>query len=1272
MNVSLICSCKNRYKALLVSLGSWLLYDEIKEIIIVDWDSDEPINHITKIDPRIKVIRVSNQKYFNQPQPLNLALSVATGDYIFKADTDYLLNPYHNFFQNYRVDENTFISGHQAYKSPEFIDPQTGLAMFDKSSMSTEDLLDYANSYSHFFKYLTGMLLVSRKHLIDIGGYNENFGKYYAFEDDEICKRLENLGLNHIKLKYDHNLIHLPHPDIKRVENFEGYNETEQKEWIHSIEDDVERWQAEYFISQTHINLNKESVDEINYTYVEPKTKWELQKMDDQNYFAEMVVNDKLKSFPTAYYVSLEESKDRQENIEKQFSSYGIELNSIISKRFSECNDKISGKYVFQLNEGTIGCVISHLKAIKQWYETTNEDYGFFCEDDLSLETLDYWNFNWESFVNGLPEDWDCVQLIPIRGNYDQIKLRDRYWDDWSVTAYILKRDYAKKIIDNYIVNDVYNLEIKGHDVMPLIENILFTNLGKTYTIPLLTEDTKFQSTFVGKDDDVKDGQKRNHYFAQESILNWWKENGKKVSLTDLGLIDKNKSFNEFEGCKIIDCFPYFNEKELLELRINLLKDHVDKFVITDANYTHSGIEKPFTCKKVLEELNLLSDKIYVIEKDLSDEYLGTANEYDLYYNSSLTLGSRERIQRDAFRDLISKFDDDAVFIVSDCDEIINPKYIKHFADTVVQHQRNIIKVSLDHLEGSANYRVYNSNANQPLEWKKSLYFCSKHVLTHHGPTQVRADYYVNDYIVFADNSDENYGWHFSWMGDNQNRLLKSQSFCHSDQDLTDIIHTNYSSDSMINFMKKYIPKEGGISPSGNINHVLKKYPKENLPEIIFSLPRVEKYLFPETEKTTLTQTKQEIKSDLEQLLTIYSLDTENPEHNFALGVWYENQGHTAPALSYFLRCAERAEDNLLAYEGLIRASYCYDKQGTRDGSAKSLLQQALCLMPNRPEAYFLLSRFSEKRQWWQDTYIYADTALRICDFCLEPLRTDVEYPGKYGLLFEKAISGYWWGKDKECRKLFQEIKNNYNLAPEYYKLVEENLMRLASGHVPEEEIKYNKNRYDELKYKFEGCENIKKNHSQAFQDMFILAALNGKKNGLYLEIGAQEPFYQNNTALLETNYDWNGISIEIREDLCRMFAEQRKNTILCKDATTINYENLLDEFNQGTVFDFLQVDCEPSKTTFEILLSIPFNKYKFAIITYEHDHYVDMTNSYREKSRKYLEMMGYELLVSNVSPNENSPFEDWWVHPDLIPEEVKNKMRSIQEVTDIRKYMFN
>jgi hypothetical protein len=68
MSISLICACKNRIKPLLISLQSWLLCDEIKEIVIVDWSSDEPIKDITNLDSRIKRVRVNDQQFFNYQQ----------------------------------------------------------------------------------------------------------------------------------------------------------------------------------------------------------------------------------------------------------------------------------------------------------------------------------------------------------------------------------------------------------------------------------------------------------------------------------------------------------------------------------------------------------------------------------------------------------------------------------------------------------------------------------------------------------------------------------------------------------------------------------------------------------------------------------------------------------------------------------------------------------------------------------------------------------------------------------------------------------------------------------------------------------------------------------------------------------------------------------------------------------------------------------------------------------------------------------------------------
>lgn len=699
MNVSLICACKNRFNALKIALNSWTSFKEIKEIIIVDWSSDEPIDHLTKLDSRIKILRVDDKKYFNLAQPLNLAASCATGDYIIKVDCDYIINPYYNFFEKYKIDNNSFVSGNVALqKSYEYLD-QDGNYSINFKNISIEEIVEYCNSYNHFFKFLKGMLYVSRDNFLKVGGYDEDISDY-GWEDTDIVSRLDLLNLEHKKITYDHNLIHIPHPDRKRFENSPNYGIDLENSIRYNLsevypEDEVQG-QIDYVITQKLINDNK--LISKSDPYVKPKTQWTIVPINEKYFLCSEILNSKLNEFPTVYYLSLEESTDRQKNIESQFLKYGITPKSIISKRFSESDDKVFGKYLYTLNDGTKGCCVSHLKAINQWYENTDDDYGFFCEDDLSLETVEYWDFTWEEFIERIPEDAECVQLLTIRDNYDTFELRERKWDDWGVTAYIITRDYAKKIIDTFIKDDCYHLEIPNQDVMPLIENILFASVGKTYTVPLFVENIEFNSTFVGKDDDVKEGQKTNHKLSRNLVLKHWQS--EKVKETELEILLKN-----------------------------------------------------------------------------------------------------------------------------------------------------------------------------------------------------------------------------------------------------------------------------------------------------------------------------------------YAVDTENPEHNFNLGVWYEKEGHTAPALSYYLRCAERSEDQDLAYEALIRGSFCYDKQKERDGSSRSLLWQAQAFRPDRPEAYYLLSRYAERKEWWQDCYINADLALRYCNFDCNSLRTSVEYPGRYGLLYEKAVSGWWWGKSEESKLLLLEILEKYKLS---------------------------------------------------------------------------------------------------------------------------------------------------------------------------------------------------------------------------------------------------
>ena len=907
---------------------------------------------------------------------------------------------------------------------------------------------------------MKGLLLVKRSHFKAIGGYDESI-QSYGWEDDNISERLKLFGLTQKKIKNDLTLIHIPHPDKNRYENCKDYDPEVEKYYETNLSyrwcgNDL-KWQTEYIVVQDLIKKNKIFNDITEYR-VNNETKWEIEERKINYFHAKIVeqekldehlieknMENKLEGFPQSiWYASLEESGERRENFESQCKKYNIKAIPLISKRLSESDDIIKGENVYQLNDGTKGCCVSHLKMIKEWYENTEDDYGFFAEDDLSFETVEHWNFSWDEFLETIPDDADCVQLLTVRENYDTFSLRERYWDDWSATAYILTRDYAKKIIETHIKDDEYHLYVPNQNIMPLIENILFAGQGKTYTIPLFVEETDFESTFIGSDGDVNNGQKNNHYVASKKVLSWWKSIHEKPNQND-------KMLN------VVDCFTYFKEKEIFELRINLLKDYVDKFVVVDANYYHNGIEKEFTLKKLIDELDLPKEKIEVIELDLSEENLPPITEYELHFGNNVEKGgkysSRERLQRDAIAQCLNtnNFSDDTLFIVSDCDEIINPEYINLYKNLALEHKDKIFKVPLVQLEGRADMRVYYANSNTPREWKYSLFVCLKSHMESISLSHVRSNFQNPYPIVWAYENDvqmEDLGWHFSWMGTNNDRLSKAEASCHHDQDLSHLKFGNYSQDSMKNFLSNYNLREGQISPSGDVNYIIKGYSIDNLPKIIFDLPKVKEFVLPECVKTIIDNKNE--KDDIESLLTIFSLDTENPEHNFNLALWYKERGHTAPALSYFLRCAERAteSDKNLAYEALIHGSHCYDKQGTRDESVRSLLWQAQMFLPYRPEAYYLLARFAQRKSWWQDCYVNSDLSLRFCDFDIPLLRTDVQYPGKYGLLYLKAVGAWWWEKGEESKELLQEIKNNHKIREEDFQPIQEMIRNLGIENI--------------------------------------------------------------------------------------------------------------------------------------------------------------------------------------------------------------------------------
>jgi hypothetical protein len=306
---------------------------------------------------------------------------------------------------------------------------------------------------------------------------------------------------------------------------------------------------------------------------------------------------------------------------------------------------------------------------------------------------------------------------------------------------------------------------------------------------------------------------------------------------------------------KIVDCFPWFAPygEELLYLRVNLLKDHVDKFIIVESNKTHSGQPVDRKFPEVARKLGLPIEKIIYIEHDMPetedleildiDRRNAGVNKGNI---DSLHARVRERLQKDAVMLGIQDFEKRDVFIYGDADEVIDPKHVNWLARQAHNHPNMIIKVPLVYLQGRADLRIHHRN-DVPVIWKRAMFFATKEQLNHCKLSNIRCGN-ISLRVTFPTENginQEDMGWHFAWMGSRAQRQAKADSFAHAFDNFEWHVSKGGYSD-YTQFVESNEPVEGNVAPDSNIDHILKRYPHSSLPSLIFETPFVKDFLLPE------------------------------------------------------------------------------------------------------------------------------------------------------------------------------------------------------------------------------------------------------------------------------------------------------------------------------------------------------------------------------------------------------------------------------------------
>ena len=209
-------------------------------------------------------------------------------------------------------------------------------------------------------------------------------------------------------------------------------------------------------------------------------------------------------------------------------------------------------------------------------------------------------------------------------------------------------------------------------------------------------------------------------------------------------------------------------------------------------------------------------------------------------------------------------------------------------------------------------------------------------------------------------------------------------------------------------------------------------------------------------------------------------------------------------------------------------------------------------------------------------------------------------------------------------------------------------------------------------KFKEDCLKNISLSKSQFRQDLFALSQLNFKKNGFFVEFGSCDGLVGSNSYLLEKFFNWNGILAEPAISWHTKLRENRSVNIETKcvwkssddeilfyepfhrqlatidiyskneqkldkrgkryKVKTISLLDLLERNNAPKFIDYLSIDTEGSE--YEILNAFDFQKYKFKVITCEHN----FTNT-REKIYNLLINNGYKRKLKLISK-----VDDWYV----------------------------
>lgn len=433
----------------------------------------------------------------------------------------------------------------------------------------------------------------------------------------------------------------------------------------------------------------------------------------------------------------------------------GQELNSI-KMRLRFLNDKVSHFFIIVPNDSTIlNLNESEFEPFKSKISVINVSAG----NDLDMIVEGF-----KKITNSNKFEWEDLFLVSKSNeipnlNNPNVDLNSKFTPiifrmDWFVNS------LSQKSKDKWMGTFSFNFSMILGD----------RNLIKTLSLS--------KNSHVNNNFQIID----NGFFFQSIFEN----NELNAPYRFDGIILKNRLFetNELEDIfpneyssyptkhydsKIIDCFVFNNEIDLLEKRLKLLDNVVDKFILVESKFTHSGNPKNLHFKDNLEKFKNFEEKIIHIIIDKFPEsiiYDPTESDVDEIHQIHWF---RENYQRnEILRGLyeLNLLPNDFV-LISDLDEIPDPNKLNKFLQQIPKGEYRF---------QSQKWLCWDLNNKYNETWPGTcgIRWSDLQLTT---PQLLRFDRYDSKFLL----DDELFGWHCSWFGGEELVKRKLEDFAHQE-----------------------------------------------------------------------------------------------------------------------------------------------------------------------------------------------------------------------------------------------------------------------------------------------------------------------------------------------------------------------------------------------------------------------------------------------------------------------------------------------------------